>query len=247
MTAVLPPLLAQTLPDPSQATGSAEFWVFILVGAVSVGSALAMVLMRNPVHAALMLVVNFFTLAVLYAVLEAQFLAAVQVIVYAGAIMVLFLFVLMLIGVRREPRFSGSRIPAQGPIAVILGLLLVAALGYGIASPYMTGASACTPDAATAEAGDEARPCSGLVEANADGNTEGVGQLLFTRYVWPFEVTSVLLVIAAVGVMVIGRKREDRSELVDRTPAVVGAAAAAAEPEPAAAPAADDAEEGSAT
>lgn len=244
--AALAPLLAQAVPDPSQATGSAEFWVFILVGAVSVGSALAMVLMRNPVHSALMLVVNFFTLAVFYAVLEAQFLAAVQIIVYAGAIMVLFLFVLMLIGVSRETRFRGSRIPGHAPMAIILGLVLVLALGYGVAAPYMTGASACTPDAAVAEPGDAARPCAGLAAANADGNTEGVGALLFTRYMWPFEVTSVLLVIAAVGAMVVGRKREHAADLVDQVPAAVGARMAVSTPEPTAA-ATEDAEEGSAT
>ena len=207
-------VLAQGAEAATQAS-SAELWVFLVVGAVALGSALSVVMLRNPVHAALMLVINFFTIAVLYAVLEAQFLAVVQIIVYAGAIMVLFLFVIMLLGVDRTDERTGDRVPAlQKPAAVILGLVLFAALAIGVAGPYLSRESACPSPAPTAATAD-ARPCVGLAQANADGNTEGIGALLFSRYVWPFEVTSVLLVIAALGAMVLGRKDEDPADLVD--------------------------------
>ena len=195
----------------------AEFWVFILVGAISLGSALAMVTLRNTVHSALMLVLNFFTIAVLYAVLEAQFLAVVQIIVYAGAIMVLFLFVLMLLGVSTAQAFT-QRIRGQVPVSMFLGVVLLAALAAGVAGPYMGSASVCgaeTAPTAQADAGT-GQPCIGLAEANADGNVRGVGLLLFTDYVWPFEVTSVLLVIAALGAMVLGKHAEHPDDLVDQ-------------------------------
>jgi hypothetical protein len=103
------PVLAQ-----AQTGGAAEFWVFVIVGAVALGSAIAMVLLRNAVHAALMLVVNFFTIAIFYAVLEAQFLAVIQIIVYAGAIMVLFLFVIMLLGVSKDGAARDDRRGSAG-------------------------------------------------------------------------------------------------------------------------------------
>ncbi|MGH3665031.1 MAG: NADH-quinone oxidoreductase subunit J [Egibacteraceae bacterium] len=206
------PVLAQAA-DGAATQGTAELVVFCLVGALSLGSAVSVVLLRNAVHAALMLVLNLFTIAVLYAVLEAQFLATVQIIVYAGAIMVLFLFVIMLLGVDRirgqaEPR----RIRGQGAMAGIVGLVLFVALGTGVAGPYLSAESACpAPADATA-----ATACTGLAQANEDGNVQGVGALIFGDYVWPFEVTSVLLVIAALGAVVLGRRTERPEDLVDR-------------------------------
>ena len=204
-------ILAQAAANASPS--SAELWVFVIIGAIALGSAVSMVLMRNAVHAALMLVVNFFTIAVLYAVNEAQFLATVQIIVYAGAIMVLFLFVIMLLGVgteddAREP----TRVRGLKPAGVVLGLVLFAALAIGIGGPYLATSAAC-PTPAGAEVADE--PCRGLAAANEPGNTEALGSLLFTKYVWPFEVISVLLVIAAIGAMVLGRRDEDAADLVD--------------------------------
>lgn len=193
----------------------AEFWVFWILAPISLGSAIAMILMRNAVHSALMLVLNFFTLAVFYAVLEAQFLAVVQIIVYAGAIMVLFLFVLMLLGIARDEPIGGS-IRGQPVAAVLLGVVLLVGLSLGVAGPWMGAESACVPDAQAEGAGD-GRACVGLAEVNEaeGGNIRQLGLLLFTDYVWPFEVMSVLLVIAALGAMVLGRRREDPSELVD--------------------------------
>jgi NADH-quinone oxidoreductase subunit J len=206
-------LLAQTGGAPEAAaatTGTAEFIVFLIVAPLSLGAAISVVALRQPVHAALMLVLNLLTIAVLYAVLEAQFLAVVQVIVYAGAIMVLFLFVLMLLGVEADLPFT-ERIRGQKAGALLLGVVLLGALVVGVAGDYLGRESACT--GAVAE-GDGPQ-CAGLAAANADGNVRGIGELLFTDYVWPFEVTSVLLVIAALGAMVLGRKSEDESDLVD--------------------------------
>jgi NADH-quinone oxidoreductase subunit J len=204
-------IVAQAAPA---AGGAAEFWVFVIVGAVSLGSAIAMVLMRNAVHAALMLVVNFFTIAVLYAVLEAQFLAVIQVIVYAGAIMVLFLFVLMLLGVARGEPLTG-RIRGQKPVAVTLGVLLFAGLAASTAGPFLGEASVCGVEA---EPGAEGIACEGLAAVNEEGNVRAVGGPLFTDYVWPFEVMSVLLVIAAIGAIVLGKRAERPEDLVDPVP-----------------------------
>jgi NADH-quinone oxidoreductase subunit J len=200
----------------------AEFVVFWVMAPVALGSALSMLLMRNAVHAALMLVVNFFAIAVLYAVLEAQFLATIQIIVYAGAIMVLFLFVLMLLGVHRSDLGDGA-LRRQAPVAVLLGVALFVLLAGGVAQPYLSAEDACpaaVPEGQPAAEGEAAGgSCRGLAAANERGNVQAVGIQLFTRYTWPFEVTSVLLIVAAIGALVIGRKQERPEELVDRMPA----------------------------
>jgi NADH-quinone oxidoreductase subunit J len=219
-------VVAQAAAPSGSAT--AEFVLFIVVGAVALGSGVALVAMRNAVHAALMLVINFFAIAVLYGLLQAQFLAVIQIIVYAGAIMVLFLFVLMLLGVSRD-EMIGRRLRGQRGAAILLGLVLFGLLGAAVGGPYLGSDSACVAGAAGQAQGGQAAAdggtgtCVGLAEANGvdGGNVAGLGRLLFTEYVWPFEVTSVLLVIAALGAMVLGRSREDSGELVDRPGAVM--------------------------
>jgi NADH-quinone oxidoreductase subunit J len=163
-----------------------DLLVFWLMAAVGTGAGVLMLLQRNAVHSALFLIVNQFTLAVMFALLGAHFLAAVQVIVYAGAIMVLFLFVIMFLGVdRREALVEPIR--GQRGLAIGLGVLLVAVvvaairLGVGL-----SGAPGPPPS------GD---------------NVEAVGRLLFTTYVFPFEVTSILLIVAAIAAMVLARRR----------------------------------------
>ena len=196
------------------APSSAELVVFVIIGALALGSAISMVLIRNTVHAALMLVLNFFTIAVLYAVNEAQFLATVQIIVYAGAIMVLFLFVIMLLGVATDEGV-GRTLRGQKASAVVLGLVLFGALAIGVGGPYLATSAACpAPPPAEGEISTEA-VCRGLAAVNEGGNVEALGALLFTDYVWPFEVISILLVIAAIGAMVLGRRDEDPRDLVD--------------------------------
>jgi NADH-quinone oxidoreductase subunit J len=176
------PVLAAT------ASEQAELIVFVVLAPLAVVTALGMVLTRNAVYSALLLVVNFFCLAGFYVLLEAQFVAAVQVIVYAGAIMVLFLFVLMLLGIGNEEAVSET-IKGQRPAAVLLTLgLLVAIAGALFAGVF------------------DAAPAS-LAAANEGGNVEAVGRLLFTRYTFAFETAGVLLVVAAVGALVLGKRQ----------------------------------------
>jgi NADH-quinone oxidoreductase subunit J len=168
--------------------GSAEFVVFWLLAPVAVLAALAMVLSKNAVHGALFLVADFFCLAVMYLLLDAQFLFAVQIIVYTGAIMVLFLFVLMLVGVDRSDSLVET-LRGQRPAGVLLGLAFAALLGAGVGPAVWN------------------RPAKGLADANGKGgNVMGIARLLFTDYVLAFEVTSALLIIAAVGAMVLAHK-----------------------------------------
>jgi NADH-quinone oxidoreductase subunit J len=208
-------VLAQA--PPAEVVGStAEFWVFVITAVVALATGMSVVVLRNAVHAALMLVINFFAIAVLYAALEAQFLAVVQIIVYAGAIMVLFLFVLMLLGITSETRFT-ERVRGQRTASVLLGAaLLVVLVGAG-ASPFLGDEAVCP---AEADAGDV---CTGLATANNGGNVAGVGRLLFTSYMWPFEVTSALLVISALGAMVLGKRHRNDEDVTDRPPDEVDA------------------------
>jgi NADH-quinone oxidoreductase subunit J len=170
------------------ATERAEFLAFVPLALLSVAAAVGMVLSRNAVYSALLLVVNFFCLAGFYVLLEAQFIAAVQVIVYAGAIMVLFLFVLMLLGVGTEDVLSET-IRGQRAVAAVLGLLLLGAVGFALAGGGIGGAA------------------GSLASANQGGNVQAVGRLLFTRYVFAFEAVGMLLVVAAVGALVLGKRR----------------------------------------
>jgi NADH-quinone oxidoreductase subunit J len=170
------------------ATERAEFIVFVPLALLSVASAVGMVLSRNAVYSALLLVVNFFCLAGFYVLLEAQFLAAVQVIVYAGAVMVLFLFVLMLLGVGSEDVLKET-IRGQRTAAVVLSLLLLAAVVVALVSGGFGGSA------------------GSLAAANQGGNVQAIGRQLFTRYVFAFEAVGMLLVVAAVGALVLGKRR----------------------------------------
>ncbi len=163
------------------------FWVF---APIAVGSGIAMLLMRNAVHSALLLIVNFFCLSVMYLLLDAPFLFAVQIIVYAGAIMVLFLFVIMLLGVDREEDLR-ERLVAQRPVAVALGLAVAAEVAVAI----------------RAGVGIATKAPAGFDAVNAGGNTQALARVLFTKYLVPFEVTSVLLIVAAIAAMVLAQRR----------------------------------------
>jgi NADH-quinone oxidoreductase subunit J len=176
------PILAAT------ASERAELVVFIILAPLSVVAAVGMVLSRNAVYSALLLVVNFFCLAGFYVLLEAQFVAAVQVIVYAGAIMVLFLFVLMLLGVGNEVVVK-EQMRGQRPAAVLLTLGLLVAIVGGLAAGVF-----------------DAAPAS-LAAANEGGNVQAIGRLLFTHYTFAFETAGILLVVAAVGALVLGKRQ----------------------------------------
>lgn len=164
------------------------FWVF---APISVGSAVAVLVQRNAVHSALFLIVNFFTLAVFYLVLGAPFLFAVQIIVYAGAIMVLFLFVIMLLGVDRDESLV-ERLRGQRPTAILLGLGLAAEVFVTI----------------RASLGLARGPADFDQVVNEGGNAEALSRVLFRDYFLPFEVTSILLIVAAVAAMVLAQERE---------------------------------------
>jgi NADH-quinone oxidoreductase subunit J len=180
-----------------------ELFVFLVAGAACIAGALGVVLNSNPVHAALSLVGTLFGIAVLFIAQEANFLAAVQVIVYAGAIVVLFLFVLMLLGVDRsedlsiEPLGGGQRIAA-----VVVGL--------GVLALPLFALHSTEGDATGAMPADDA---PNLIDGGA-ADVAQLGESLFTRYLFAFEVTSVLLVIAVVGAVVLARKVK-RAELID--------------------------------
>ncbi len=165
---------------------SAELIFFGIVALVAVLAALGMLLSRSAVHSALFLVLNFAAVAVLYIMLDAPFLALAQVTVYAGAIMVLFLFVIMLLGVERLRR-PEPRLWFQVPLALGLTAVLVAALGYVM-----------VVNVAAQTAGQ-------AVDLTQFASPAVLSRLLFSTYLLPFEVTSVLLLVAMIGVVVLTR------------------------------------------
>jgi NADH-quinone oxidoreductase subunit J len=175
------------------ATDLVVFWIF---APVAVGAAIGMVLARRAVHSALFLILNFFCLAVFFLVLGSPFLFAVQIIVYAGAIMVLFLFVIMLLGVASEESLA-ERMRAQRPLAVLLAMGLIAEvvlavrLGVGISTRASLSFDATV---------------------NRGGNVRALAGVLFNKYFFPFEVTSVLLIVAAVAAMVLAGRHARRAD-----------------------------------
>jgi NADH-quinone oxidoreductase subunit J len=182
------------------------FWVFAIVG---LGAGIAMITMRNIVHAALMLVVNFLAIAALYLALQSSFLSIVQVIVYAGAIMVLFLFVIMLLGVDRDDLLvDTNRWTAVG--AVVLTAAITGAVLFAIGG--LLGPDArCGPQAPAEVVGTAEQLCVGLdaaLEANENGAVGVVAERLFTRWTFPFEVAALLLVVATIGALVLGRRKD---------------------------------------
>jgi NADH-quinone oxidoreductase subunit J len=159
------------------------FWI---LAPIMVIAALGILFVRKAVHAALLLAVVMISLAVLYAVLEAPFLFAVQIVVYTGAILMLFLFVLMLVGVDASDSVVET-IRGQRVLAIVAGLLLGLVLVTGLGQISLgTGV--------------------GLGQANGEGNIQALANILFSRYVFAFETTSALLITAAVGAMVLAHR-----------------------------------------
>lgn len=164
----------------------AELIAFFVLAGLAVGSALAMITARNLVHAVLFMVGNFVAVAVLFLMLQAPFLAAVQLIVYAGAIMVLFLFVVMLMGPQQVT--LSERLVGQRWLAIPLVLLLFVGLVSVVATNTLTGQSA--------------QPTEQL----GLNNPQRLGELLYTEYLFPFEIVSVLLLVAMIGAVVLAKR-----------------------------------------
>lgn len=158
---------------------------FIVVGAISLAAAYGVISSRLPVHSALFLLTHFATLAVLYITLDAQFLAATQIIVYAGGIVILILFVIMLIG-SEEIETQGDYRSWTPYVALLLGILLLVTLGYSM----LTGYPLSTPTANLPDGG--APPVVGLE--------------LYTKYLLPFELAAVLLLVALLGALLLARR-----------------------------------------
>ncbi|MGI8938426.1 MAG: NADH-quinone oxidoreductase subunit J family protein [Iamia sp.] len=182
-----------------------EVFVFAVAAAVILGGAVGVIFSRNTVHAALSLVATLFGIAVLFVAQEANFLAAVQVIVYAGAIVILFLFVIMLLGVDRSEDLDVEPLVGQRPVAVALGGLMVGGLVAVVSTSAVTGIPAASER--WVRDGDDVAQ---------------IGRLLFTDYLFAFEITSLLLVIAVVGAVLLARTRAgdqiDDDELVPVLP-----------------------------
>jgi NADH-quinone oxidoreductase subunit J len=162
------------------------FLLFILFGAMAIGCALGVVAQRNPLYSAISLIGVFISLACLYVMLAAPFIAAVQVIVYAGAIMVLVVFVIMLLNVEEEAH-RRPRLRFLVPAAVALAAVLIAEVAFILVSVQE---SRVVPMSSTSDV----------------GLTQSVGAALFTRYLLPFEITSILLLMAIVGAMTLARR-----------------------------------------
>jgi NADH-quinone oxidoreductase subunit J len=170
--------------------------IFFILSAVAILTALGMVASANPVHSAIFLILCFFNVAGIFVMLGAEFLAAVQVIVYAGAILVLVLFVLMLVDPDDLPEFHGAR-PVQRNIGVLLGLILFLEVAAAIVTRTIIGSQG-NADAATV--------------AFVGGNTQAVGNVLYSQYLLPFEVVSLVLLVGVVGAIVLALPER----LVDR-------------------------------
>lgn len=163
--------------------------LFLVLALVAVASALGMLFSTNAVYSALFLILNFATVAVFYLVLGAAFIAITQVTVYAGAIMVLFLFVIMLLGAEKLSR-TGT-LAWQQPLALVLGLILFVEAVY---VAFFRGVELSSVGSLPA----------------GFGSPVAVGELLFTRYLIPFEITSVLLLVAMLGAIILTKREKKR-------------------------------------
>jgi NADH-quinone oxidoreductase subunit J len=193
MVAALGPALVAAAATTTTTTVHAS-WVdvgtFAVAAAIILSGAVGVVVARNPVHSALMLVMTLFGVAVLFVLQRDPFLAAVQVIVYAGAIVVLFLFVIMFLGVDRQENIALEPLRGQRPRA--LGLVVLGTTGLlllGQVSKWTTGA-----------------PHVAGVDAGKQSNVYLLGKSVYTTYLFPFEATAALLVIAVVGAVVLARR-----------------------------------------
>jgi len=191
-------LLAQdVLAADGGAMGTGEKIAFWVLAPVALGGAIGMVLARNAVHSALFLVLTMLCLGIFYVLQGGPFIGMVQIIVYTGAIMILFLFVLMLVG-RDSADSVVETLRGQRVAATVLGIGFAALVTTALARALGTGEAV------------------GLEQANADGNVPALAASLFTRYVFAFEVTSALLITAALGAMVLAHVERDPGDRISQ-------------------------------
>jgi NADH-quinone oxidoreductase subunit J len=160
---------------------------FLYFAGIIVLTSVLVVALRNPIYCVLSLLIMFFHVAGLYVTLHAEFLAAVQIIVYAGAILVLYLFVVMLLNVKREERYH-----LQWPVVSLLGVTILTEVLMLWFQGRENGAPPGVPGAAET--------------VEAVGNTEAIGEVLYSTYLFPFEVASLILLVAMIGAIVLAKK-----------------------------------------
>jgi NADH-quinone oxidoreductase subunit J len=165
---------------------------FVVAGAALIGS-IGVVTSRNPVHSALFLLLTMVTMAVFFLMQDADLVAIIQIVVYASAIVVLFLFVITLLGVDQHESLDEPR-RFQRPLALGLGALLLAQVIAIAGNDWATGAKSSTAP----------------LEGPRTGNVQALARTLFTDYIWAFEITAVLLVIAVIGGVVLARRSGHR-------------------------------------
>ena len=175
----------------------AESLLFYVLSGLAVGASALVIGQRNPMYSVLLLIVSFAALAGLYITLDAPFVAMAQMIIYAGAIMVLFLFVVMLLNAPQEDgaewdRTHPLRRPGFARIGIVLAVLLVAELGWALAKVVSLGS-----------------PVGGRADGAVIGSVREMGRVLFTQYSFAFEATSVLILVAMVGAVVLARREGD--------------------------------------
>jgi NADH-quinone oxidoreductase subunit J len=164
--------------------------LFLVLALIALATALGMLFSSNAIYSALFLVLNFITVAVFYLLLGAPFIAMAQVTVYAGAIMVLFLFVIMLLGAERLPQTQV--LPWQRPLAIGLSVVLAVEAAYLLITKARPVGDILPPEAAV----------------NTTDNLRQMGMTLFSEYLLPFEVTSILLLVAMVGAIILSRREK---------------------------------------
>jgi NADH-quinone oxidoreductase subunit J len=174
-----------------------QLLMFYIIGFVAVLSAILMVTNIRPVTAAMSLILNMFALAGIYVLLDAHLMAAVQIIVYAGAIMVLFLFVILLLNIHeKEGKTARRKLIIQFIAIVIVGSIFILIANLATIDPALVKAGECAVEEAL----------------NQFGTTKSVGRLLFTDFLLPFEIASFVLLAAIVGAVILGKRRIDDSE-----------------------------------
>ncbi len=178
--------------------------LFFLFATVALFSAIMMILHRNPIYCAIFLIVTLFALAGFYVLLNAPFVASVHIIVYAGAIMVLFLFVIMLLNLKRDPIRERGKL-ARRAFAALVVIILLAEIGILISAPFFAG---------TAENGAGQIAGGAIVglangssaDSTMAGNTVNIGRQMFTTYLLPFEIASVLLLVGIIGAVILAKR-----------------------------------------